>query len=203
MSNVLEKELIKPQGKPPRKFKIGKFNLAMTILTIVSIGLIINAIYSHMSFPNTYDELEPMMEEAILFDQKAAELSGQYASIEDQIGEDAYFAIKEEDYQNSGAIQQEMINDIQVTNQKIQEAGGITTYEELQRVRKPATNSFDAKMVAKEFGDDNYNQPAQTAASTSTQGSAVITDAAGKLAQSQAQVADHDTMTEDNSGHNH
>lgn len=188
MSNVLEKELIKPQSKPPRKFKISKFNLAMTILTIVSLGLIINAIYNYISFPNTYDELEPMMEEAILFDQKAAELSGQYSNIEDQIGEEAYFAIKEEDYQNSGAVQQEMIDDIQATNKIIQESGGITTYEELQRVRKPATNAFDAKMVAKEFNDDSYNQPANTSSSTNTQDSVVITDAATDLAQAQAQV---------------
>lgn len=207
MSNVLEKELIEPpsksKDKPPRKFKISKFNLAMTILTIVSVGLIINAIYSYISFPNTYEELEPMMEEAILFDQKAAELSGQYSNIEDQIGEDAYFAIKEEDYQNSGAIQQEMIDDIQATNKIIQESGGITTYEELQRVRKPATNAFDAKMVAKEFGDDSYEQPASASASSSNQGSAVITDAATDLAQAQAQVAVHDAAPNNHSGHNH
>ena len=172
MRNVIEKELI----KPPRKFKISKFNLAMTILAIVSVGLIINAIYSYISFPNTYDELEPMMEEAILFDQQAAELSGQYGTIEDQIGEDVYFAIKEEGFESSGKVQQDMMDDIQATNQIIQESGGITTYEELQRVRKPATNAFDAKMVAREFGDDSYTPVAVVNNNTAAQGTVVESD---------------------------
>ena len=50
MEKVLEKELI----KQPKKRKISKFNLGMIALTIISVGLIVYALYSYISHPNTY-----------------------------------------------------------------------------------------------------------------------------------------------------
>ena len=159
MEKVLEKELI----KQPKKRKISKFNLGMIALTIISVGLIVYALYSYISHPNTYEELEPMMEEALLFDQKAAEYSGQYENIEDQIGEDAYFQLLEEDFEDAAIQHQQIIADFDENTRLVQEAGGITTFEELQVYKKPVLNSFDAQSVATEFGDESYQAEANQA----------------------------------------
>lgn len=153
----MDKELRKNPIKTPRKPRISKFNLVMLAFTIVSFGLIIYAIMSYINKPNTYAELEPMMEEAQAFDQKAAELSGQYETIEDQLGEDLYFETVEDGYEQAAVVQRRMMEDIAQTNDKIREAGGITTYEELQRVRVPAADKYVEGELQDYFENNGYD----------------------------------------------
>lgn len=155
MEKALEKQVIK-SPKLPKKPKIGKFNLAMIALTIISFGLIIYAVMNYISHPNTYEELEPMMEEAQAFDMKASELSGQYEDIEDQIGEDAYFNTIEDGYEDAIVVHRRMVDEIKDTNAKIQAAGGITTYEELQRVKIPAIDKYTEKELAEYFESEGF-----------------------------------------------
>lgn len=159
MEKALEKQLIKsPKKEPkkPKKIEMSKFNLAMMAIAIVSIGLIVYSVINHMTHPDTYEELEPMMEEAQAFDMKAAELSAQYENIEDQIGEDAYFDTIEDGYEGAAEAQRRMIAEIQETNAKIAEVGGITTFEELQRVRVPAGDKYIEKEVREYFESQGY-----------------------------------------------
>lgn len=167
MEKALEKQVIK-SPKLPKKSKIGKFNLAMIAITIISLGLIIYAVMNYIGHPNTYEELEPMMEEAQAFDMRASELSGQYVGIEDQIGEEAYFNTMEEGYEDAIVVQRRMVDEINDTNAKIQAAGGITTYEELQRVRIPAGDKYIENELAEYYESEGF-APKQDAVNTQAQ----------------------------------
>lgn len=153
----MDKKLEKQSVKTPKKPMISKFNLVMLIFTIVSLGLIGYAIMKYINKPNTYEEILPMMEEASAFDQRASELSGQYETIEDQLGEDAYFDTIEQGYEDSVVVQRRMMADIAETNDKIREAGGITSYEELQRVRVPAADEYVQGELQDYFENNNYD----------------------------------------------
>lgn len=153
MKKALEKQLITPP-KSPKKFKLDKFNAVMIVITIISLGLIGYAVLSYINHPDTYEELLPLMDEAQAFEMRASELSGEYEDIETQVGEEAYFNTIEKDYEGAAEVHARMIADIADTNAKIQAAGGITTYEELQRVKVPAINQFDANQV-EDYFDSN------------------------------------------------
>lgn len=159
MEKALEKPLIKSPKSPklPKKPKIGKFNAVMIAITLISVGLIIYAIMSYINKPNTYEELLPLMDEAQAFDMKASELSGQYEDIEDQVGENVYFNTIEQGYEDSVVVHQRMIDEIAETNRKVQEAGGITTYDELQRVKVPASDKYVKKEVDEYFESMGYD----------------------------------------------
>lgn len=152
MNNVINKSLKTEAVKGENN----KRNIIIISLGIAIVAVLIYFVYSHISHPDTYAELEPMMDEARNFEMQAAEYSDAYSSIEDQVGEDAYFSAIEEGYEDSTVRQQEIIDMIAETDKKIQAAGGITNYEELQRVKIPATDRAAAIAVAEQF-DQNYS----------------------------------------------
>lgn len=150
MSNVINKSLKNQDLKVDSKRR----DMVLIAVGIAIMAVVVYFVYSHIEQPDTYAELEPMMEEAREFEMQAAEYGGVYESIEDQVGEDAYFAAIEEDYVDSTEHQREIIDMIEETDKKIQAAGGITNYEELQRVKIPATDRAAAIAVAEHFGDN-------------------------------------------------
>lgn len=157
MSNVINKSLKNQDLKVDGKRR----DMVLIAVGIAIMAVVVYFVYSHIEQPDTYAELEPMMEEAREFEMQAAEYGGVYESIEDQIGEDAYFAAIEEDYVDSTKHQREIINMIEETDKKIQAAGGITNYEELQRVKIPATDRAAAIAVAEQFGTEISDEAAQ------------------------------------------
>ena len=153
MNNVINKSLKSEsvEGKDKQR------NMIIISLGVAIVAVLIYFVYSHISHPDTYAELEPMMDDARDFEMQAAEYSDAYSSIEDQVGEDAYFSAIEEGYQDSTVRQQEIIDMIAETDKKIQAAGGITNYEELQRVKMPATDRAAAIAVAEQFNQEYSN----------------------------------------------
>lgn len=122
-------------------------------LVVALVAVIIFMVYKNISHPNTYEELLPMMDDAMAFDSKMNELSKPFDSIEDQVGEDAYFRTLEKDFTTSAEKQIEVIAEVDRVEAAVVEMGGITTYDQLQRVKQPATDSFVAKEYETQYGN--------------------------------------------------
>lgn len=99
--------------------------------------------------PNTYEELLPLMEEAIEFDSRVTDYAKSYEPIENQIDEDVYFEAIESEYQPSVNIQAKMIEDIERMDEQVRQAGGITNFEELQSIKSTPTDPYAAKQLEK------------------------------------------------------
>ena len=130
-----------------RMIVIGGITLVITLLVVI-----IFMVYRNAARPDTYEELMPLMEEAIAFDTKVSEISKPYESIEEQVGEDVYFRTIEKDYQTAAEKQREVIEEIERVEAAVQEMGGITNYEELQRVKQQPTDSFIAQEYESKYG---------------------------------------------------
>ena len=130
-----------------RMIVIGGITLVITLLVVI-----IYMVYRNAARPDTYEELMPLMEEAIAFDAKVSEISKTYESIEEQVGEDVYFRTIEKDYQTAAEKQREVIEDIERVEAAVREMGGITNYEELQRVKQQPTDSFIAQEYESKYG---------------------------------------------------
>lgn len=153
MVKTLQKRFIKPDDNN----ESNKYKFVLIIVSLIVFIIIIIAVINSLDRPKTFEELEPMMEEAILFDQKASDMAGGFDSIEDQIGEERYFGTVEQGFEDSVITQENVIETLRETDLAIQEAGGITTYNDLQGLQKPVTDPMAAKEVADQFGIDNSN----------------------------------------------
>lgn len=130
-----------------RMIVIGGITLVITLLAVI-----IFMVYRNAARPDTYEELMPLMEEAAAFDAKVSEISKPYESIEEQVGEDVYFRTIERDYQTAAEKQREVIEEIERVEAAVREMGGITNYEELQRVKQQPTDSFIAQEYESKYG---------------------------------------------------
>ena len=131
-----------------RMIVIGGITLVITLLAVI-----IFMVYRNAARPDTYEELMPLMEEAAAFEAKVSEMSKPYESIEEQVGEDVYFRTIERDYQTAAEKQQEVIEEIERVEAAVREMGGITNYEELQRVKQQPTDSFIAQEYESKYGE--------------------------------------------------
>lgn len=87
--------------------------------------------------PKSYDDYLPMMEDARKFDQKAAEISGVYQGIENQLTPSQYAALNYKPYETSVSVQKESLDKIDEMNTLVMQRGGIINYNDLQRVKQP------------------------------------------------------------------
>lgn len=86
--------------------------------------------------PKSYDDYLPMMEDARKFDQKAAEISGVYQGIENQLTPSQYAALNYKPYETSVSVQKESLDKIDEMNTLVMQRGGIINYNDLQRVKQ-------------------------------------------------------------------
>lgn len=163
MSNVINKSLAKGASDANAKRR----DMIIISVGVAIVAVLIFFVYSHISHPDSYAELEPMMDEARDFEMRATEYAGAFESIEDQIGEDAYFTAVEEGYEDSVEKQQEILDMLAETDEKIQAAGGITNYEELQTRKIPVESRAAAESIEEQFGKEYKPQASNnTVAST-------------------------------------
>lgn len=140
-------EKTKAMGDKQRLIVIGGITLVVALIAVI-----FYMVYKNAAHPNTYEELMPLMDDAMAFDQKIADISRPYESIEEQVGEEAYFQAIEKDYVGAVEKQQQVIEEIDRVEAIVAEMGGITSHEDLQRVKQPATDSFIAQEYEKKYG---------------------------------------------------
>lgn len=149
MSNVINKSVAKEATEAKEKRR----HIIIIALGAAILAALVYFVYSHISHPDSYAELEPMMDEAREFQYQAAENSSAYQPIEEQMGEEAYFTAIEEGYEDSAEKQREIMDMIEAADEKIRAAGGITNYEELQSRKIPVEDVAVAQSIAEHFGD--------------------------------------------------
>lgn len=131
--------------------KLTEKQIIAAVIGIVGMLVVILVINQLGNKPKTYEELEPLMNEALIFDAKATELSGAYEGIENQLGEDVYFSTIEQGYEDSVAAQERKINEVKAQNEAVRQAGGIASYEDLQRVKIPVQDQTIAQTIEDQF----------------------------------------------------
>lgn len=120
--------------------------LSLVALVAFCIGFII---FDYIKTPNTYDELLPLMDEAIEFDSKMNDYARNYEPIESQIDEDTYFQTIEEPYKATVDTQREVLAQMKKMDAEVVRRGGITNFEELQRIKQQPTDPYAAQQVEK------------------------------------------------------
>lgn len=161
MSNVINKSVVTEAAETKEKRR----HIIIIALGAAIVAVLVYFAYSHINHPDSYAELEPMMDEAREFQYQASESASAYAPIEEQMNEEAYFTAIEEGYEDSVEKQQEIIDMIAEADEKIRAAGGITNYEELQARKIPVEDEAAAQAIAEHFGDSYPSKKTQTISS--------------------------------------
>lgn len=116
---------------------------------ILLAGIIGYNVFDKISQPDTVAELMPMMEDAREFDSRASDISMAYESIEDDIGEEAFFSATESTYAQSLSDAEYNMQQMRIMDEEVKNRGGITNYEELQAISKTPLDPIEHQRVEK------------------------------------------------------
>lgn len=124
---------------------------------ILLAGVIGYNVIDHIKQPDSVSELMPMMDDAREFDSRASDISMAYGDIEDDVGSDAYFTAIESTFVESTPEVEYNISKMQRMDTAVKNSGGVSTYEDLQKLRKQPNDPIEQQRVEKAMKDYGIN----------------------------------------------
>lgn len=106
--------------------------------------------------PRTYEQILPLMQDAKKFDQQATDLSGAYKGLENQMSQAQLNALEVKPYEAAKYVQEEAMAKVDKLNEEVMKRGGITSYQDLQRVKKQPTDPVIAQNIEDSLSQNKY-----------------------------------------------
>lgn len=117
------------------------------VLSVAAFVFILYKIIATNAPPQSYEEIRPMMDEAMAFDRQASEVSGAFQGTDAQLSQAQQDYLAYEPYRNASEVQAHVIAAVNETEDFVEARGGITTVEDLEALRIPVKNNTDAKAL--------------------------------------------------------
>lgn len=161
MSNAEKIQNFKRSIKIPTKSDIQDSKGFWILTGLLAVGLFALIIFWMVggNKPQSYEDILPQMDRAFEFEEQA------YAPIQDfeenrlNLSDTEQLRALKKDYKMAANVQQIVINDINYMDDVVAASGGITTYEDLQKLKTlPATNSLIAENIESDLKAYGVNQ---------------------------------------------
>lgn len=161
MSNAEKIQNFKRSIKIPTKSDIQDSKGFWILAGLLAVGLFALIIFWMVggNKPQSYEDILPQMDRAFEFEEQAYAPIQEFEENRLNLSDTEQLRALKKDYKMAANVQQIVINDINYMDDVVAASGGITTYEDLQKLKTlPATNSLIAENIESDLKAYGVNQ---------------------------------------------